>query len=98
LDANESAANFIRSKIREIVEDPAVADLLTPRGYPLGAKRTVVGHNYYATYNRPNVTLVDASDRLAAPHFTKKGIVVDEREIELDVVLLATGFDAYTGA
>src|SRR5262249_47519285 len=54
--ANDTAADFIRAKIRDIVHDPAVADLLTPRGFPVGSKRVTVDTGYYATYNRDNVT------------------------------------------
>ena len=58
-EANETAAGFVRSKIREIVRDAAVAEKLAPKQYPIGAKRMCVDTDYYATFNRENVTLVD---------------------------------------
>ena len=61
LDANETAAEFVRAKIRETVHDPAVAELLTPRGYPIGTKRLCADTDYYETFNRDNVTLVDVA-------------------------------------
>jgi cation diffusion facilitator CzcD-associated flavoprotein CzcO len=60
-ESNEAAAEFLRSKIREIVKDPQTAELLCPKGYPLGGKRPPLGHSYYETFNRDNVTLVDVS-------------------------------------
>ena len=60
--ANETAAEFVRDKIRATVTDPAVAELLCPHDHPLGTKRLCVDTDYYATYNRPNVTLVDIKD------------------------------------
>ncbi|MFV3077105.1 flavin-containing monooxygenase [Niveispirillum fermenti] len=95
--ANEIAADFIRRKIRQIVKDPAVAEKLCPTSYAIGAKRICVDTNYYATFNRPDVTLVDHAD---APirAVTEKGIRTDGGEYELDVIIFATGFDAMTGA
>ena len=93
--ANELCAEFVRGKIRGIVHDPAVAERLCP-SHPIGCKRLCVDTGYYATYNRPNVTLVDVSaqpiDRIA-PH----GLVSGGREYTFDMLVLATGFDAFTG-
>jgi len=96
-EANKTAADFVRAKIREIVKDPRTADLLTPRDYPIGTKRICVDTDYYATYNRDNVTLVDVR---SAPIecITSKGIKTADAEYELDVIIFATGFDAMTGA
>ena len=58
-EANETAADFVRSKIDEIVRDPEVAEMLKPRDFPIGTKRLPLDTNYYETFNRPNVTLVD---------------------------------------
>ena len=69
--ANASAADFVREKIRAVVEDPKVAALLTPHDHPIGAKRLCLDTGYYETYNRDNVTLVDVrSDPIAeiTPH------------------------------
>lgn len=95
--ANELAAEFVREKIRAVVHDPKVADLLAPHDHPIGSKRICVDTGYYETYNRPNVHLVDLR---AEPidTFTATGLRVGDREIDLDVVVLATGFDALTGA
>jgi cyclohexanone monooxygenase len=60
--SNEVASEFIRNKIRTIVKDPKTAELLCPKDYPLTAKRPPLGHFYYETFNRPNVTLVDIKD------------------------------------
>jgi cyclohexanone monooxygenase len=98
-DANEAAAEFIRSKIRETVHDPEVAELLSPRGYPYSGKRPPAGHDYYEAYNRENVTLVDVSAKGAPIRgITPTGVRTADREYEFDVLVLATGFDAVTGA
>ena len=96
--SNEVAAEFIRSQIRAIVKDPATAELLCPKGYPLGAKRPPLGHSYYEAYNRDNVTLVDVSGDAIEP-ITPTGVrTVNGNEYEVDVLIFATGFDASTGA
>ena len=94
-EANEMAAEFIRSRIREVVEDPEVARLLMPHS-TFGCKRLCVDTGYFETYNRPNVTLVDVS---GAPieRIVPEGPVVEGALHELDALVLATGFDAMTG-
>src|SRR6202000_669971 len=57
--ANDTAADFVREKIAEIVRDPQTAKLLQPNNHPIGSKRICVDTDYYGTFNRPNVTLVD---------------------------------------
>jgi cyclohexanone monooxygenase len=96
-EGNRAAAEFLAKKIRERVADPAVAEILTPRGYPVGAKRLCVDTNYYETFNRDNVTLVDLT---ASPieEVTPAGVRTGDAEIELDALVMATGFDAMTGA
>ncbi|MEQ3549510.1 NAD(P)/FAD-dependent oxidoreductase [Pseudonocardia nematodicida] len=96
--ANDTAADFVRGKIREIVHDPAVAERLVPSGFPIGAKRVTVDTGYYATYNRPGVELVDVrADPIEAIH--PGGIrTASGDDHPLDVLVLATGFDAMTGA
>jgi cation diffusion facilitator CzcD-associated flavoprotein CzcO len=96
LDANETAAEFVRGKIREIVRDPAVADALTPRGYPFGTKRICLDSGYYDTFNREHVSLVDLR-RTPIVEVTARGIRTTAGEHELDALVLATGFDAVTG-
>ncbi len=95
--ANDTLAEFLRDKVRSIVRDPRVAESLTAQTYPVGAKRMCLGTDYYETFNRPDVTLVDLHKEPLAT-FTPAGIRTSEREYELDAVVFATGFDAMTGA
>ncbi|RVU35990.1 NAD(P)/FAD-dependent oxidoreductase [Hwanghaeella grinnelliae] len=96
-EANETAAEFVREKIRSTVKDPKVAALLTPTDHPIGTKRLCLDTGYYETYNRPNVSLVDVR---SAPiqEITPKGLRTADQEFELDAIVFATGFDAMTGA
>ena len=95
-DANETAAAFHRAKIREIVHDPAVAERLCPRDHPVGTKRLPLDTDYYETYNRGNVTLIDIR---TAPidAITPTGLRTRDAAYELDSLVFATGFDAMTG-
>ena len=95
-EANDTAAEFVRSKIREIVRDGAVAEMLLPRGYPLGTKRLCVDTGYYATFNRENVTLVDVRST-PIEEIAPSGIRTSAAEYALDRIVFATGFDAMTG-
>ncbi|MFW0795874.1 NAD(P)/FAD-dependent oxidoreductase [Gordonia sp. CPCC 205515] len=95
-DANETIAEFFRGKIRAAVSDPELAEELTPRTYPLGAKRITLDTNYYETYNRSNVSLVNLRTQ-PLETFTATGIRTGGVDHELDAVVLATGFDAITG-
>lgn len=96
-EANETAAEFLRAKIRSIVRDPAVAEALVPQDYPLGTKRLCVDTGYYATFNRDSVTLVDLrADPLEA--IVPEGVRTRRATWPLDSLVLATGFDAMTGA
>jgi len=94
--ANDTASEFIRTKIREIVKDPAVADLLCPTDHPFASKRPLIDTDYFDTYNRDNVTLVDIRN---APidEITPTGIRTAAGDYELDIIVFATGFDAMTG-
>ena len=94
--ANNYVAAFVRDKIRTIVHDPTTADSLTPRGFPFGAKRTPVGTKYLDVFNRPDVTLVDLA---LSPinRITPTGISTQKAEYDVDVIVYATGFDAFTG-
>ncbi|KQW69953.1 cyclohexanone monooxygenase [Methylibium sp. Root1272] len=95
--ANETLAEFARRKIRQKVKDPKVAEMLVPKGYPFGTKRLCADTDYYETYNRDNVTLVDLR---ATPFqkFSASGVTTqDGRFHELDALVTATGFDALTG-
>ena len=95
-EANATAADFVRSKIDEIVRDPAVADMLKPRGFPIGTKRLPLDTNYYQTFNRPNVSLVDLR-QTPVTELTATGITTSAGHHEADVIVYATGFDALTG-
>jgi cyclohexanone monooxygenase len=94
--ANLTAQEFARRKIREVVRDPRVAELLCPK-HDIGTKRTCVDIGYFETYNRPNVELVDVSTH-PIETVTPSGVVVNGRAFDLDVLVFATGFDAMTGA
>ncbi|MQA96057.1 MAG: NAD(P)-binding protein [Streptosporangiales bacterium] len=96
-EANETAAEFVRSKIREIVSDPEVARRLSPYDHPLGTKRPCVDTGYYKIYNEPHVDLVDVR---ATPitKVTPTGVQTSDATYEFDDLVFATGFDAMTGA
>jgi cyclohexanone monooxygenase len=95
--ANDTAADFVRAKIAEIVEDPNTAKLLQPNDHPIGSKRICIDTDYFAAFNRPNVTLVDIK---SAPivEILPHAVRTSTREIEVDALVLATGFDAMTGS
>lgn len=96
--ANTLAADFIRNKIATIVSDPDVREKLTPRDHPFGAKRPVVDNGYFASFNRPNVSLVDIrSDPIKG--LRPEGLELTSGEVHhLEVLVFATGFDAITGS
>ena len=95
--ANDLLAEFVREKIRSIVHDPEVAELLTPKNQPIGSKRLPVDTYYFETYNRENVALVDIK---SAPieRISPTGLQTADAAYEFDDLILATGFDAMTGA
>ena len=95
-DANETGAEFVRAKIRAVVDDPAVADLLTPKDI-LGCKRLCVDTGYYQTFNRPHVKLVDVSKR-PIERVSATGVVANGVEYAADAIVCATGFAAMTGS
>jgi len=94
-EANEFAAEFVRQKILQTVEDSVVAKALVPT-YTIGCKRLAVDTDYYKTYNRPNVTLVDVS-KSPIERITSAGVHALGREYPLNSLIMATGFDAMTG-
>lgn len=97
LGANEEARRFYEEKVRAIIDDPAVADLLIPQDHPIGTKRICTDSNYFQTFNRPNVSLVSVR---ATPieSVDATGINTTEAHFDVDTIVLATGFDAMTGA
>jgi cation diffusion facilitator CzcD-associated flavoprotein CzcO len=97
LDANQVASDFIRGKIREIVTDPTTAEMLCPKDHPFGSKRPPIDTEYFDTYNRDNVTLVDIRST-PIEEVTQDGIRTSDAQYDLDVIVFATGFDAVTGA
>jgi cation diffusion facilitator CzcD-associated flavoprotein CzcO/acetyl esterase/lipase len=97
VDGNTLVAELFREKIRAIVKDPKTAAALSPRDHPVGAKRPCLDTNYYATYNRPNVTLVNLREE-PIKSITASGITTNKRGFDVDVIVFATGFDAMTGA
>lgn len=94
-NANTVAAQFVRDRIAELVDDPNTAKLLSPT-HTIGCKRLVIDTDYFATFNRPNVSLVDISSN-AIERITPKGVVTGGSEYEVDDLVFATGFDAMTG-
>ncbi len=94
-EANATAAEFARERIREVVRDPAVAEALSP-GHHIGTKRTCVDIGYYETYNRDNVELVDLR-RSPIVEITPRAIRTANAEYEVDRIVFAIGFDAITG-
>ena len=97
LEANAVVAGFVRAKIGEIVTDPDTAEKLKPWTHAWGTKRVPVGSDYYETYNRPNVSLVDLRQD-PIEEITPRGIRTRSGEHPLDVIVYATGFDALTGS
>ncbi len=95
-EANDTASEFIRSKIRETVKDPETAKKLTPYDHPFASKRPPIDTGYFETYNRDNVTLVDVKNS-PIEEITPKGIRTTDAEYELDSIVFATGYDALTG-
>jgi cyclohexanone monooxygenase len=94
--ANDEAAAFVATKIRETVKDPVVADMLTPKTYPFSTKRLCIDSGYYETYNRDNVTLVDLH-QTPIERLTAQGVKTSGAVYEFDSIVFATGFDAMTG-
>ena len=95
-DSNAAIAEFVREKIRNRVKDPKVAEKLVPQGHPFGTKRLCLDTDYFETFNRDNVDLVDIRE---APieRITKAGIKTSDAEYPFDLIVFATGFDAVTG-
>ena len=95
-EANDFLAGFVRSKIREIVTDPDVAARLSPQ-HLISCKRLSIDTGYYATFNQPHVHLVDVAEH-GVEAIVADGAIANGTHHELDVLILATGFDAMTGA
>jgi len=96
-ESNDTASGFVREKIRATVEDAKTAELLCPNDHPIGTKRLILDTDYYETYNRDNVTLVDIRSN-PIQEITPTGLRTSVAEYALDAIVFATGFDAMTGA
>jgi cation diffusion facilitator CzcD-associated flavoprotein CzcO len=96
-EANELGAELYREMLRRVIKDPETADGLSPRSLPIGCKRPILHTDYYETFNRDDVTLVDLR-RGGIEEITPTGIRTGQGDFALDVIIFATGFDAMTGA
>lgn len=97
LASNTFVSDYVRGKVHELVHDPVTAQKLTPTEYPIGSRRLCVCSGYYESFNRDNVELVDAkADPIV--RITPRGIRTASRDIEVDIIVFAIGFDAFTGA
>lgn len=95
-EANEEARKFYEEKIRAVIDDPEVADLLIPDDHPIGTKRICTDTNYFQTFNRPNVTLVSVR-KTPIESIDATGMATSDAHYDLDALVFATGFDAMTG-
>jgi cation diffusion facilitator CzcD-associated flavoprotein CzcO len=96
LGANEEARKFYEEKVRAVIDDPGVAELLIPNDHPIGTKRICTDSNYFQTFNRPNVKLVSVR-KTPITTFDDTGINTSDAHYDIDTLVLATGFDAMTG-
>ncbi|WP_068076704.1 flavin-containing monooxygenase [Novosphingobium lentum] len=96
-ETNREIADFVRTKIAEIVKDPATRRKIMPMDYPIGTKRLCIDTDYYATFNRENVALVDLRSEPFS-HMTVSAMVTSTGEYPLDALVCATGYDAITGS
>ncbi len=96
-EANDEARRFYEEKVRAVINDPEVADLLIPTDHPIGTKRICTDTNYFQTFNRPNVELVSVRTT-PIQSVDPTGINTSEAHYDVDIIVLATGFDAMTGA
>jgi cyclohexanone monooxygenase len=96
-EANDVIADYLKRKIRDTVNDPAVAEKLIPKMYPYGTKRQPLDTNYFETFNKKNVLLVDASTDGPIEEITPNGVRAGGKDYPLDIIVVATGFDAMTG-
>lgn len=96
-ESNDTASAFIRNKIAEQIADPTLRKKLIPQDFPFGTRRPSVDSGYFKTFNRPNVELVDISETPIVS-FTRGGLRTTDAERNFDIVIYATGFDAFTGS
>jgi cation diffusion facilitator CzcD-associated flavoprotein CzcO len=96
-DANEEFSEYIADRIRKRVDDPVLAEKLIPKDHGFGIQRVPLETNYFETYNRDNVELVDSAET-PIERVTPTGLETSDRSFEFDVIIYATGFDSFTGA
>ena len=96
-EANDAVSKFVAGKILERVNDPKIADLLTPKDHGFGTRRVPQETFYYEVFNQPNVELVSILET-PIERITRSGITTTDREFEFDIIIYATGFDAITGS
>ena len=95
-NANRTAAQFVAAKIRAAVQNPELAEKLVPKNI-IGCKRLCIDTGYYDTFNRDNVTLIDVGEK-PVECITPEGVRAHGKDYKADALILATGFDAMTGA
>lgn len=95
-EANEQARLFYEEKVRAVIDDPDVAELLIPNDHPIGTKRICTDTNYFQTFNRPNVKLVSVR-QTPIESIDASGVNTSDEHFDVDAIVLATGFDAMTG-
>ena len=96
-EANSEISQFVKDKIRSRVNDPTIAEKLIPKDYGFGTRRVPLETSYYEVYNRPNVSLIDVRTN-EIKKIAGQEVILEDQKIKLDVLILATGFDAGTGA
>ncbi|HZC11798.1 MAG TPA: NAD(P)/FAD-dependent oxidoreductase, partial [Mycobacterium sp.] len=96
-EANEEARKFYEEKVRAVIDDPQVADLLIPSDHPIGTKRICTDSNYFETFNKPHVSLISVRTT-PIESIDPTGINTTDTHYDVDAIVFATGFDAMTGA
>jgi cation diffusion facilitator CzcD-associated flavoprotein CzcO len=98
-EANKAFSDFNANKIRQRLDDPVIAEKLIPKDHGFGLRRLPLETNYFEVYNKPNVRLIDYKADCPIESVNEKGVLLaSEEQIDLDVLIYATGFDAVTGA
>ena len=96
-EANDEARKFYEEKVRAVIDDPQVADLLIPSDHPIGTKRICTDSNYFETFNKPHVSLISVRET-PITSIDATGINTSDTHYAVDAIIFATGFDAMTGA
>ncbi|HWE56331.1 MAG TPA: alpha/beta hydrolase fold domain-containing protein, partial [Acidimicrobiales bacterium] len=97
LPSNMRVAEMFRQRVHDLVDDPELAEVLSPKDYPIGTKRPCLDTGYFQTFNRDNVRLVDLRQHPIRT-ITGSGVDLVDESLEFDALVFATGFDAMTGA